>query len=307
MIEYYATEQNRLKKLTQPTENGWVHLIAPDTGERQLLIDQFHIEPDFFNAALDVEETSHIDMEEDQTAIIMDIPDRSQDENGELLFSTIPLTIFIKDNMLFTVCIKDTPIIRDFTNNLIRNVNTQYRTRLLFQIFYRISQTYLSYLKQIDKMTNFAEQKLQRSMRNKELFQMLQIEKSLVYFSTSLKANETTLQKIFRGRIFKIHEEDKDLLEDVLIEVTQAIEMCNIYRDILGSTMDAYASIISNNLNIVMKVLASITIIMNIPTIIGSFYGMNVPLPFPDFWFATGLSLILVIACIVILRIKRML
>lgn len=307
MIEYYVMKNQRLTATNEPPERGWTHLINPDAKERQFLIEKFDLEPSFFSAALDEEETPHIDVEDDQTAIIIDIPDRVQDDKGQVIFSTIPLTIFIKDKMLFTVCIKDTPIIRDFTNGLVRNINTEFRTRLIFQIFYRISQTYLTYLKQIDKMTNFAEHQLHRSMKNKELFRMMEIEKSLVYFSTSLKANETTLQKIFRGRIFKIYDEDKDLLEDVLIEVTQAIEMCNIYRDILSGTMDAYASIISNNLNIVMKVLASITILMSIPTIIGSFYGMNVPLPLPNFWFVTGLSLALVILCTILLKIKNML
>ena len=137
---------------------------------------------------------------------------------------------------------------------------------------------------------------------------MMEIEKSLVYFSTSLKANEVTLQKIFRGRLLKLYDEDKDLLEDVLIEVKQAIEMCTIYRDILSGTMDAYASIISNNLNIVMKVLTSITILMAIPTMISGFYGMNVEgLPVPVFWFPSAVSIGLVLICALILKKKNML
>lgn len=308
MIEYYRTVNNRIEPSTDLQDYTWVNLVAPDLAERQMLIDRFGIESSFFSAALDIEETSHIDTEEDQTAIIVDIPDRIRDDMGNVVFATIPFAIIMKDKLLITVCLKDSAIIRDFTNGLVRHADTHFRTRLIFQILYRISQTYLAYLKQIDKMTNFTEQQLQQSMKNKELFRMMQIEKSLVYFSTSLKANEVTLQKILRGRLLKLYDEDKDLLEDVIIEVKQAIEMCTIYRDILGGTMDAYASIISNNLNIVMKVLTSITILMAIPTMISSFYGMNVDgLPFANFWFAVLLAVVLALICFVILKVKKML
>ena len=145
-------------------------------------------------------------------------------------------------------------------------------------------------------------------MKNKELFNMMELEKSLVYFSTSLNANEATLQKIFRGRLLKLYDEDKDILEDVLIEIKQAIEMCSIYRDIMSKTMDAYASIISNNLNIVMKVLTSLTILMAIPTLVSSFYGMNVEgIPVPNFWFVVGIALFFVLIATIILKIRKLL
>ena len=144
-------------------------------------------------------------------------------------------------------------------------------------------------------------------MRNKELIQILGLEKSLVYFSTSLKSNEVTLEKILRGRIIKLYDEDEELLEDVIIEVKQAIEMCSIYSNVLSNTMDAFASIISNNLNIVMKVLTALTIVMAIPNMVFGLYGMNVDgLPFPHFWFSMAVAGALVLLCVVILWKKDM-
>ncbi len=308
MLEYYKTIEDQIQPTDSLSEYTWINVAAPTEKERHIVIEQLKIEPTLFSAALDEEETSHIDMEDDQTAIIVDIPDRQVSDDGITSYSTVPLAIIMKDKMLITVCIKDSPIIRDFTSGFVRGVNTKFRTRLIFQIFYRISQTYLTYLKQMNKMTDYAERQLQKSMKNKELFNMMELEKSLVYFSTSLNANEATLQKIFRGRLLKLYDEDKDILEDVLIEIKQAIEMCSIYRDIMSKTMDAYASIISNNLNIVMKVLTSLTILMAIPTLVSSFYGMNVEgIPAPNFWFVVGIALFFVLIATIILKIRKLL
>ena len=159
------------------------------------------------------------------------------------------------------------------------------KKRFLLLTLLRVSQRYLIYLKQIDRISTRTENKLHQSMRNKEIFQLLGLEKSLVYFSTSLKADEVVINKIMRGNVIPIFEEDKDLLDDVLIELNQANEMCNIYSNILSKKMDAFSSVISNNLNNVMKILASLTIIMEIPNIIFAYYGMNVTgLPFPQWW-----------------------
>ena len=195
--------------------------------------------------------------------------------------------------------------IDDMAQGRIKGVNTDLKTRFLLLLLLRISQRYLIYLRQIDRISSRTEQRLHKSMQNKELIQMLGLEKSLVYFSTSLKTDEITLNKIMRGKAIKLYDEDQDLLDDVLIEIHQAIEMCNIYSNILSGTMDAFASVISNNLNIVMKVLTVITIVMAIPNIIFSFYGMNVAgLPFPQWWFPTGLA---IVACIIatIIFIKK--
>ena len=153
---------------------------------------------------------------------------------------------------------------------------------MIFQIFYQNAATFLNMLKKINKETEIAESVLKTSMKNKELLKMLSLEKSLVYFTTSLKANEVVMEKTLRGKIIKLYDEDEDILEDAIIENKQAIEMSKIYSDILNGTMDAYASIISNNLNGVMKFLTSITIVLSIPTLIASFWGMNVRVPMQD-------------------------
>ena len=182
-------------------------------------------------------------------------------------------------------------------HGVVRGVRTDMKTRFLLLLLLRISQRFLIYLRQIDRLSSKTEQKLHQSMKNEELIQMLGLEKSLVYFSTSLKTDEITLNKIMRGKLIKLYEEDQDLLEDVLIEIHQAIEMCNIYSNILSGTMDAFASVISNNLNIVMKVLTVITIVMAIPNIIFGFYGMNVNgLPGVQWWWFPTLVAIVAMA-----------
>ena len=183
-------------------------------------------------------------------------------------------------------------MVSEISDGLVKNVQTNLKTQFLLIMLLRISVRFLQYLKQIDKASSYMEKQLHKSLRNQELIQLLSLEKSLVYFSTSLKANDTTMEKILRGRIIKLYEDDQDLLEDVLIETKQAIEMCNIYSSILSGTMDAFASIISNNLNIVMKILTTLTIVMSIPTMVFSFYGMNTNLPLPYFWFPLLIALV---------------
>lgn len=258
--------------------------------------------PEFIKASLDEEESPHIDHDEDegQTLVIVDYPSAEDDENASentLLYTTLPLGVVIMKGLIVTICLHENLNIEDMASGRIKGMRTDMKTRFLLLLLLRISQRFLMYLKQIDRSSSRTETRLHQSMKNKELIQMLGLEKSLVYFSTSLKTDEVTLNKIMRGKAIKLYEDDQDILEDVLIEIHQAIEMCNIYSNILSGTMDAFASVISNNLNIVMKVLTVITIVMSIPNIIFSFYGMNVSgLPFPEWWFPT---LVAVIACVI--------
>ena len=197
------------------------------------------------------------------------------------VYTTMPLgMIVVRDDFFITVSLKKNKIIEDFEKRKIKNFQTYKKTRFIFQILYLNSSYYLNYLKQINKETEIAEYILKNSMKNKELLKLLSLEKGLVYFTTSLKSNELVMEKTMRGKIIKLYEEDEEILEDAITENRQAIEMSQIYSNILNGTMDAYASIISNNLNGVMKWLTSITIILAVPTMISSFWGMNVPLPF---------------------------
>lgn len=258
--------------------------------------------PEFVKASLDEEESSHIDYDDDeaQTLVIVDYPNADEDDAADentLLYTTLPLGVVIMKGYIVTICLYDNLNIEDMAKGRIRGMNTDMKTRFLLLLLLKIAQRFLIYLRQIDRVSSRTEKRLHQSMRNQELIQMLGLEKSLVYFSTSLKTDEVTLNKIMRGKLIKLYEEDQDLLEDVLIEIHQAIEMCNIYSNILSGTMDAFASVISNNLNIVMKVLTVITIVMAIPNIIFSFYGMNVNGFDGTMWWIP--ALIAIVACII--------
>ena len=311
MLEFYKTFGTETKKIDKTEPGSWISAIAPTEEEKNYLIEEMGILPEFVKSSLDAEESSHIDYDEDynQTLVIVDYPSAEEVEDGYdknmLQYTTLPLGIVIMKGYVVTISLYENLNIDDMAQGRIKGVNTDLKTRFLLLLLLRISQRYLIYLRQIDRISSRTEQRLHKSMQNKELIQMLGLEKSLVYFSTSLKTDEITLNKIMRGKAIKLYDEDQDLLDDVLIEIHQAIEMCNIYSNILSGTMDAFASVISNNLNIVMKVLTVITIVMAIPNIIFSFYGMNVAgLPFPQWWFPTGLA---IVACIIatIIFIKK--
>ena len=311
MLNIYKTEGDRVVRQDRLVPGCWINVAEPTQQEIDYLTGELGLDQDFVRSSLDEEESSRIEAEDnDQVLVIVDLPvaDR-QEEEGTILYSTAPMGIILTGDWVVTISVRPQQVVEEMADGRVKNVTTHLRTRFLLSLLFRIATRYLTYLKQIDKISSYTEQQLHRSMRNKELIQLLGLEKSLVYFSTSLKGNEITLEKILRGRIIKLYEEDQDLLEDVLVEVKQAIEMCNIYTSILSGTMDAFASVISNNLNIVMKILASITIVMSIPTIVSSFYGMNVSggLPLDQFWwFPVALSAALSIAAVVILLKKDM-
>lgn len=291
MVNFYKTVGNVINPIEQIEDDCWINLINPTDEEIAFVVEALSLDTGLVRAALDEEETSRIDTEDNQTLIVIDIPYCYKHDNL-VTYETVPLGIIITGKNIVTVCLKETAILRDFAEAKVKNVHTNLKTRFILQLLYRIATHYLVYLRQIDKISNYIEKQLHISMKNKELIQLLDLEKSLVFFSTSLKANEVTLEKVLRGRHIKLYEEDQDLLEDVLIEVKQAIEMSTIYSNILSGTMDAFASVISNNLNIVMKTLTSVTILMAIPTMIASFYGMNVDgMPIPHFWFVVTISL----------------
>ena len=276
MISFYKTYDNHLTPIDAYEIDCWINVISPTAEEIQILKNNFAVDPDFISAALDEEEASRIENSDDgQTLVITDIPywDNSTDNH---IYSTFPMGIIVKQDCIITICLRDNIIIKDISSGMIKALNTKHKTQFLLYMLLRMVVRFLQYLRQIDKRTSFLEKLLRKSMRNKELTQLMDLQKSLVYFQTSLKSNEATLEKIRRGRAVKLYDEDHDLLEDVIIEIKQSLEMCNIYSSILSGTMDAFASIISNNLNIVMKQLTSITIIMAIPTMVFSLYGMNI-------------------------------
>jgi len=292
VIQIFKTVDNKITSTDSFSEGIWVNLVNPTEDEIKRVADALNVETDFLKAALDEEERARIEHDNGQTLIIVDIPIVEKD--GQMsIYTTIPLGIIVIKGAIITVCLKEVTLLADFANDKVKTFVTQYKTRFILQILFKNAINFLQYLKHIDKTSSRIEQDLHKSMKNKELIQMLKLQKSLVYFSTALKANEVVLEKLAKYEHIKLYEEDMELLDDVIIENKQAIEMANIYSNILTGTMDAFASVISNNLNIVMKFLTSVTIVMAIPTIVASFFGMNVDLPLTSpysFWIIVAIS-----------------
>ena len=275
MIRIFKTEDGAMHEKEEMQPGCWIALTNPTASEIIDIADAYQIDPDHLKAPLDEEERSRIEVEEEYTLVLVDIPS-IEERSGKDWFVTIPLAIIMTNDVLITVCLEETPVLTSFMDGRVRDFHTFMKTRFILQILYKNATQYLQYLRIIDKKSEVIERKLHQSQKNEELIELLELEKSLVYFTTSLRSNEVVLEKLLRTEKIKKYPEDTDLLEDVIVENKQAIEMAGIYSGILSGTMDAFASVISNNLNIVMKFLATVTIVMSIPTMGASFYGMNV-------------------------------
>ncbi|WP_088041995.1 magnesium transporter CorA family protein [Bacillus sp. EAC] len=298
MLNFYVSDaQGKLNQVDTIEKGCWINAINPSEQEIQFLVQKLDLDLDFIKDPLDDEERSRIEVEGEHTLIIVDIPIIAHDDTGHTIFDTIPIGMIISSNTFVTICLNENPIFERFIYQKVKGFFTFKKTRFALQLLHTTSTYYLRYLKQINRKTNEIEAELHQSTRNQELFTMLNLEKSLVYFTTSLKSNKIVMQKILKGNILKMYEDDEDLLEDVIIENKQAIEMAEVYSNILSGMMNTFASVISNNLNIVMKFLTSITIILSIPTMVSSFFGMNVGIPLRSiphaFTIVIGISAIL--------------
>ena len=309
MLKIYRTDfETGIFSETKEFERGaWINLVNPSEKEISLVCEKLNITSEFIKYPLDYEEKARIDVEDDMTLFIIDVPytEKSKDEK---IYTTMPLgMIIVRDDYFITVSLNKATILDDFEKGKVKNFCTYKKSRFILQLLYANSAAFLNNLKQINKETEIAESVLQKSMKNKELIKLLNLEKGLVYITTSLRSNELVMEKTLKGRIIKLYEEDEDILDDAIIENKQAIEMSKIYSDILNGTMDAYASIISNNLNSVMKFLTSVTIVLSLPTMIASFWGMNVNLPFSNspFGFPIILGLSVIIAIITSWWLKK--
>lgn len=284
MIRIFKTENGVTHQTDEMQQGSWIALTGPTATEILEIADAYQIDPDHLKAPLDEEERSRIEVEDHYSLILVDIP-VIEERNGKDWYVTIPMGIITTEEVIITVCLEDTPVLTSFMDGRVRDFHTFMKTRFILQILYKNASLFLQYLRVIDKKSEVIERKLHQSQKNQELIELLELEKSLVYFTTSLRSNEVVLEKLLKTEKIKKYPEDTELLEDVIVENKQAIEMANIYSGILSGTMDAFASVISNNLNIVMKFLATITIVMSIPTMVASFYGMNVNsagMPFAD-------------------------
>ena len=277
MIKFYKTIDGKVTKINEPMDGCWVSIIKPNEQELKEIATRYKIELDDLRDATDEEERSRIQVEDNYTMVLVDVP-AVEVKNKKETYVTIPMSIFLTKEAVITVCLENTSVLKGIADQRTRNCDTSWKTRFLLQILYRNASLYLTYLRNINKKSEAVESELHKSTKNRELIELLELEKSLVYFTTSLRSNEGVLEKIMRTESIKKYPEDTELLEDVIIENKQAMEMANIYSGILSGMMDAFASVISNNLNIVMKFLATVTIVMSIPTMIFSAYGMNVNL-----------------------------
>ena len=275
MIKFYKSNNGFVERIEKEEKNCWIDLISPTEEEIDEVCKITNVEKELVLKMLDEEEIPRIEIEDNSTLIVIDTPIIEESNK----YSTLPLGIIIpKSSYIITISSRKLELLKLFKRGKVKNVNLSLKSRFLIRLLYENAKIYLKYLRKIDDRIDKAEKDLHELSENEELISNLSIEKSLVYFITSLKENKKIIEKIFKGNIIKMYEEDIDLLEDALIENEQAMEMANIYREILSSVSDTYEAIISNNLNTTMKVLTSITIIFSIPIIISSFMGMNVDL-----------------------------
>ncbi len=278
MITIFKNEGAELQRLPSPVDGSWVNVINP-TPEEIAQIHALGIPQDYITYPLDLDERARTEREDGELLIVLRIP-LYQGEASDIPYTTIPLGIILTREIIITVSKLENEIIQEFTIKRFKDIATSKRLRFVLRLLLTAASKYLTHLREIQKRVDFLEDELQQSTRNKEVLELLKYQKSLTYFTTGLKSNELMMERLRRSRLFETYPEDEDLLEDVLTENQQAIEMTNITSNILSSMMDAFASIISNNLNSVMKFLASITIVISLPTMVASFFGMNVHLPF---------------------------
>ena len=315
MIEILKTQDDKsLKELTlNEAESGsWFNLINPTYEEIQKVSIILDLEEDFIRNSLDADELSRIEYEEGNLLVIINVPIMDDERN----FDTLPLGLIFTHEGVITVCAKDNKIINSFNSETSKFFDTRDKTKFMLNILFRTAKYYLRYLKIINKQTEEIEHSLRTTTNNKALFKLIEAQKSLVYFTTALKDNRVVLEKILKSvnaqsliGIIKFSEDDIDMLEDVIIETRQAEEMVEMHRTILESMMDGFASIINNNVNQVMKFLAAITIILSIPTMLGSFWGMNVQIPFSNeplgFVYVIVISIIGALAATIFLFSKK--
>jgi magnesium transporter len=278
MITIYKNSEIGLANLPEATGGCWLNVVDP-TAEEINCLQKLGIPQDYITYPLDLDERPRTERENGDLLIILRIP-YAQGAHSDIPFTTIPLGLILNNQFIITVCKRDNEILQYLTSGRMRDLSTSKRNRFTLRVLLLTAQKYLQHLREMTKVIEGLEDELQRSIRNREVLELLKYEKSLTYFTTALKSNELMMERLQRSQLFKMYPDDEDLLEDVLTENQQAIEMTNIESNILSGMMDAFASIISNNQNTIIKLLTSITIVLSFPTIVSSFFGMNVDLPF---------------------------
>lgn len=281
MITIYKNTETGLEVIPEVVTGCWINVIDPATSEIDELLEM-GIPRDFITYSLDLDERSRTEREDDGTLLILLRIPYFQGVKTDIPYTTIPLGVIMSNRFVVTICRMQNDVTTELSSGRLKGLSTAKRNRFALRILLATANRYLAYLREINRIVDTLEDQITISQRNREILELLKYQKSLVYFNTAIKSNEVMMERLQRWQIFKAFPEDEDLLEDVITENQQAIEMVGISSNILSSMMDAFASIISNNLNVVMKFLTSITIVMSIPTIVTSYFGMNVHLPFED-------------------------
>ena len=310
MLSIYRTEDSRISPVEKVEKGCWIKLTDPSDLECNEVSKGYNFDITDVRAALDVEETSRISVEDDYTLILVDIPS-AEVRNNRRGYTTIPLGILVNEDVIVTVCSEESTALTSFVEQRVRNFSTKKQMRFTYQILYNVCMRYQALLRNIDKKRTELEERINEGMSDSDLIDLHELESNLVYFATSLRANGAVLDRLTRYGNLRRYEEDVELLEDVVIENKQAIEMTSIYRDIMTGTRELMSSVISNRLNNVMKYLAAITIVMSIPTIIGGLFGMNVPVPLTSEPFAfvaicVG-TLVISVVTMIVLKKRKML
>lgn len=313
MVKYYKTDNQIIHEESRISGGTWVQLIAPTGQECADIAEELNVDIVDVQAALDEEESSRIELEDGYTLILVDIP-TTEVRHEKNSYTTIPLGIILTQDVIVTVCTEDTPVLKNFVNNRVKEFSTKKRLRFVYQILYRTAAMYQMNLRIIDKRRTEIEERIGDKTEDVDLIDLHELESTLVYFATSLRANSVVLDRLTRYKRLEQYPEDKELLDDVIVENRQAIEMTSIYRDIINGTRELMSSVIDNRLNNVMKYLTSITVVMAIPTVISGLYGMNVNekwMPFSDtphgFLIICVLTLLSCILTLWFLRKKKML
>ena len=309
MIAMYKTDDRIIREIEAYEPGAWINLTAPTLEECADISEQFGMDIADVRAALDDEESSRISIEDTYTLVLVDIPS-AEVRNNRHSYTTIPLGILMTEEVVITVCAEETAVLRTFVEQRVREFSTKKQMRFTYQILYNACMVYQSLLRSIDHKRTEIEERIDQNTEDVDLIDLHELESNLVYFATSLRANGVVLDRLSRYGNLRKYNEDLELLEDVVIENKQAIEMTQIYRDIIKGTRELMSTVINNRLNNAMKYLAAITIVMSIPTIVSRFYGMNISgggLPLDQFWwFPVALSAALCVAAVVILVKKDM-
>ncbi|ULQ57390.1 magnesium transporter CorA family protein [Flavihumibacter rivuli] len=283
MIQYFKNINHQTVAITRPENGAWVNVLPPLKQEEFTeLSEQLDIPIDFLTDSLDIDERTRFEEDDNVKLIVIKTPTENNSFNdSDAFYITIPICIILTHNQIVTVNSFENDAMKKFLNTF-QNRHPDNRKMMALKIMEKVVQNYMEFLKEINHKRNLLEQKLYDANRNEELLQLMRIQKSLVYFVTALRSNELLLLKLERTNFLGLNEEEKEFLQDLIVDNSQALEMANIYTNILSSTLDAFASIIANNQNEVLKRLSVITIVLSFPVLVASIYGMNVPIPYAD-------------------------